>query len=176
MVRCSGWAGHSRQGPVEVRQVLLRGVEEEDGGRLGAQQAIPGGATGLRSQAGESGPGRQALAPPSPSRQYLVLGDLVGHQLLQEVEVYRVAGLGAAGLGGSLRGEPQHGCEQRTPRLGGPSSPPSRATYPLVDKLELEVTLTAVRVGVCAGLQGVPVILTAAQILAGRVGKRCLRP
>ena len=32
----SGWAGHSRQGPVEVRQVLLRGMEEENGGRLGA--------------------------------------------------------------------------------------------------------------------------------------------
>ena len=56
------------------------------------------------------------------------------------------------------------------------STPPSRATYPLVDKLELEVTLTAVRVGVCAGLQGVPVILPAAQILAGQAGKRCPRP
>ena len=57
-----------------------------------------------------------------------------------------------------------------------PSSPPSRAAYPLVDKLELEVTLAAVRVGVRAGLQGVPVILPAAQVLAGRAGKRCPRP
>ena len=101
---CSGWAGHSRQGLVEVRQVLLRGVEEEDGGRLGAQQPIPGGAAGLRRQAEESGPGSRPWPRPALAGQYLVLGDLVGHQLLQEVEVYRVAGLGAAGLGGSLRG------------------------------------------------------------------------
>lgn len=162
---------------MEVRQVLLRGVEEEDGGRLGAQQPIPGGAAGLRRQAEEC----QDLAGrpwprPALAGHYLVLGDLVGHQLLQEVEVHRVAGLGAAGLGGSLRGGPSMAVSRGPHARGGPSCPPGRATYPLVDKLELEVTLTAVRVGVCAGLQGVPVILTAAQILAGRAGKRCPRP
>ena len=110
-----------------------------------------------------------------------MLGDLVGHQLLQEVEVYRVAGLGAAGLGGSLwagwgRGVTGMAVSRGPHARGSTSSPPSRATYPLVDKLELEVTLTAVRVGVCAGLQGVPVILPAAQILAGQAGKRCPCP
>lgn len=33
-----------------------------------------------------------------------MLGDLVGHELLQQVEVHGVAGLGAAGHGGSLQG------------------------------------------------------------------------
>ena len=33
-----------------------------------------------------------------------MLGDLVGHELLQQAEVHRVAGLRAAGRGGSLRG------------------------------------------------------------------------
>lgn len=46
----SGSEGHSRHGLVEVGQVLLRGVEEEDGGSLGAQQPIPGGAARLRGQ------------------------------------------------------------------------------------------------------------------------------
>lgn len=128
---CSGWAGHSRQGPVEVRQVLLRGVEEEDGGRVGAQQPIPGGAASLRRQAEEC---QDLAGRPWPrlalAGQYLVLGDLVGHQLLQEVEVYRVAGLGAAGLGGSLRGGPQHGCEQRTPRVGRPLLPTQQGHLP----------------------------------------------
>lgn len=108
-----------------------------------------------------------------------MLGDLVGHQLLQEVEVYRVAGLGAAGLGGSLqagRGVTGMAVSRGPHAQDSTSSPPSRATYPLVDKLELEVTLTTVWVGVCAGLQGVPVILPAAQILAGQAGKRCPRP
>lgn len=56
----------------------------------------------------EAGEGCQDLAGrpwphPALAGQYLVLGDLMGHQLLQEVEVDCVAGLGAAGLGGSLQ-------------------------------------------------------------------------
>lgn len=80
-----------------------------------------------------------------------MLGDLVGHELLQQVEMHSVAGLRATGHGGSLQGG-RRGREQRTPRPVHPSSPPSRATYPLVNELELEVTLTTVRVGLRARL------------------------
>lgn len=55
-------AVYSRHGLVEVRQVLLSGMEKEDGGTLGTQRCIPGGAAGLREiieahqdQAGGSG-------------------------------------------------------------------------------------------------------------------------
>lgn len=41
---------HSRHGLVEVRQVLLRGVEKQDGGSLGTQQPIPGGTARLRDR------------------------------------------------------------------------------------------------------------------------------
>lgn len=40
--------------------------------------------------------------PPALGGQYLVLGDLMGHKLLEQVEMHRVAGLGAAGHSGSL--------------------------------------------------------------------------
>ena len=50
-----------------------------------------------------SGPVGRPQPCPAPGAQYLVLGDLVGHELLQQVEVHRVAGPGAAGSGGSLR-------------------------------------------------------------------------
>ena len=62
-----------------------------------------------------------------------MLGDLVGHQLLQEVEVYRVAGLGAAGLGGSLqagRGVTGMAVSRGPHAQDSTSSPPSRATFP----------------------------------------------
>lgn len=41
-------------------------------------------------------------------------------------------------------------------------------TYPLVNELELQVALTAVWVGLRAGLQRVPLILPAAQVLGQR--------
>lgn len=45
-----------------------------------------------------------ALGGFSSGRQpYLVLGDFMGHELLQEVEVYCVVGLGTAGRSGSLQ-------------------------------------------------------------------------
>lgn len=111
-----------------------------------------------------------------------MLGDLVGHELLQQVEVHRVAGLGAAGLSGSLQ-QGQRSCERSTPHpvqpirpgwaLGGPG--PWSQTYPLVDELELEVAPATVWVGLGAGLQRVPLILSAAKVLmgrqAGRVGR-----
>lgn len=94
----------SRHGLVEVGQVLLGGVEKQDGGSLGTQRPIPGGTACLRGQ----GEGCQGLAGRPGSAQprggwYLVLGDLMGHELLQQVEVDRVAGLGAAGGCGSLQ-------------------------------------------------------------------------
>lgn len=39
---------YSRHGLVEVRQVLLSGVEKEDGDSLGTQGCIPGGTARLR--------------------------------------------------------------------------------------------------------------------------------
>lgn len=61
------------------------------------------------------GPGRQAPCPSSPGGgQYLVPGDLMGHQLLEQVEVHRVAGLGSAGLRCSLQ-QGRHGGEERPP-------------------------------------------------------------
>lgn len=98
-----------------------------------------------------------------------MLGDLVGHELLQQVEVHCVAGLGAAGLSGSLQ-RGQRSCERSTPHPVQPVRPSWAAarplavvpTYPLVDELELEVALATVWVGLSAGLQRVPLILPAA--------------
>lgn len=68
---------------------------------------------------------RVALGGFSSGRQpYLVLGDFMGHQLLQEVEVYCVVGLGAAGRSGSLQ-QVQQGSEQRTPCQTQPALPTS---------------------------------------------------
>lgn len=116
-----------------------------------------------------SGPGRQPLARPALEGQYLVLGDLVGHELLQQVEVHCVAGLRAAGSSGSLR-QGRCGREQSTHARYSPSDPagPQSQTYPLVNELKLEVALTAVWVGLSARLQRVPLVLLAAQVLAGR--------
>lgn len=60
------------------------------------------------------------------------------------------------------------------PHTGRPLEEPcSRPhTYSLVNELELEVALTAVWVGLGAGLQPVPLILPAAQVLVGQVGRR----
>lgn len=57
-----------------------------------------------------------------------MLGDLVGHELLQQVEVHRVAGLGAAGRGGSLQ-RGQHGGEWRAPRPVRPVRPPQAGPW-----------------------------------------------
>lgn len=100
-----------------------------------------------------------------------MLGDLVGHKLLQQVEMYQVAGLGAAGRSGSLqrasaavsRG-PHSWCSPSNP--AGPWPWPQ--TYPLVNELELKVALTAVWVGLSARLQRVPLVLPAAEVLGGR--------
>lgn len=89
---------HSRHGLVEVGQVLLCGMQKEDGGSLGTQRPVPGGAACLSGAGGGvSGPEGQLRLRPVLGGQYLVLGDLVGHELLQKVEVHRVAGLRAAG-------------------------------------------------------------------------------
>lgn len=107
-----------------------------------------------------------------------MLGDLMGHQLLEQVQVHRVAGLGAAGCRSSLQ-RGRCGREERTlslgaacpPRTGPWQTPCSQPqTYPLVNELELEVALAAVRVGLGAGLQRVPVVLPAAQVLGGQRG------
>lgn len=102
-----------------------------------------------------------------------MLGDLVGHELLQQVEVHRVAVLGAAGGCGSLQ-EGQCGVS-RAPAPGaarpahwGPR--PLAQAYPLVNELELEVAPATVWVGLGAGLQTVPLILPAAQVLAAGSG------
>lgn len=106
-------------------------------------------------------------------------GDLMGHQLLEQVQVHRVAGLGAAGCRSSLQ-RGRRGREERTLSLGAAcptrtghwKTPFSRPrTYPLVNELELEVALAAVRVGLGAGLQRVPVVLSAAEVLAGQRGR-----
>lgn len=44
-------------------------------------------------------------------------------------------------------------------------------TYPLVNELELQVALPTVWVGLSARLQRVPLILPAAQVLAGQAGR-----
>lgn len=103
-----------------------------------------------------------------------MLGDLVGHELLQQVEVHRVAVLGAAGGCGSLQ-EGQCGVSRAPHARCGPPSPlggpwPSAQAYPLVNELELEVALATVWVGLRAGLQTVPLILPAAQVLAAGSG------
>lgn len=49
-------------------------------------------------------------------------GDLMGHQLLEQVEVHRIAGLGAAGRRGSLQWGRQGG-EDRTLSLAQPVCP-----------------------------------------------------
>lgn len=98
-----------------------------------------------------------------------MLGDVVGHQLLQQVEVHRVAGLGAAGGCGSLQEGPcgvSLGWPVQPP-LGGPR--PWARPYPLVNELELEVAPASVWVGLGTGLQAVPLILPAAQVLAAAV-------
>lgn len=59
-----------------------------------------------------------------------MLGDLVGHELLQQVEVHRVAGLGAAGPSGSLQ-QGQRSCEQSTPYPAQPIRPGWAAGRPL---------------------------------------------
>ena len=61
-----------------------------------------------------------------------MLGDLVGHELLQQAEVHRVAGLRAAGRGGSLRGGggARRGREQRTPRPVQPLLPTQPGRLP----------------------------------------------
>lgn len=65
----------------------------------------------------------------------------------------------------------------------GPSTWPRQAAggplvwaqaYPLVDELELEVALAPVWVGLRARLQRVPLILPAAQILAGQEGREAM--
>lgn len=103
-----------------------------------------------------------------------MLGDLVGHELLQQVEVHRVAVLGAAGGCGSLQ-EGQCGVSRAPHARCGPPSPlggpwPSAQAYPLVNELELEVAPATVWVGLRAGLQTVPLILPAAQVLAAGSG------
>lgn len=51
-------------------------------------------------------------------------------------------------------------------------SPPTTGTYPLVNELELEVAAATVWVGLGAGFQGVPLVLTTVQVLGeeGRLG------
>lgn len=60
---------HSRHGLVEVGQVLLRGMEKQDGGSLGTQRPIPGGTARLRARV-ERGcqdlAGRPGPCPASP--------------------------------------------------------------------------------------------------------------